>query len=94
MRLVAVADTQIDRLQGMKIESGAHKVRRYQDYNTMLQMESDLDAVVIATPIPFHREIAECCIARGLYVLLEKPPVALIQDLDALVKLDAHSASK
>jgi len=53
----------------------------------MLHAEK-LDAVTIATPIPFHYEMTRDCLERGLYVYLEKPPVPLLQQLDSLILAD------
>ncbi|MCK9221320.1 MAG: Gfo/Idh/MocA family oxidoreductase [Limnochordia bacterium] len=60
-------------------------VQVYQDYICMLDCEK-LDAVTIATPIPFHYEMAIAALERGIHVFLEKPPTVLIQELLALKK--------
>ena len=58
---------------------------RYQD---LLEGGHDLDVVSIATPIPFHFEMARDAMLRGLFVHLEKPPVPLIQQLNHLLALN------
>jgi predicted dehydrogenase len=90
VRLVCVADPATERLADTqrKLESGG--VRWYTDYQSLLEQESDLDAVAIAAPIHLHLEIAAAAIARGLFVYLEKPPVPLIQQLTELIALDVH----
>src|SRR5581483_7417265 len=88
-RLVAVADPSVERLAASKAELAARGVRWHLDYREMLDRE-DLDAVVIATPIPFHFEMAKACIERGLFVQLEKPPVPLIGQLEELIAADAN----
>lgn len=35
--------------------------------------DSDVEAVVVATPTPFHEGPFRCCIERGKHVLIEKP---------------------
>lgn len=91
VQLVAVADTAGQKLISKKQELAARGVNWYADHEALLNNEKHLDAVVIATPIPYHYEIARRAIERGLYVLLEKPPVPLIQDLQALIDLDRNS---
>jgi predicted dehydrogenase len=87
-KLVAVADPWAERLAAQKAELESRGVRWHTDYRDLLREEADLDAVVIATPIPFHHDMALACIERGLKVHLEKPPVPLIQQFEALVAAD------
>ena len=87
VRLVAVAESAATKL-GPKIEElQARGVRWYAAYEQMLDNEK-LDAVVVATPIFLHAEMARKCIERGVFVYLEKPPVPLIQQLEELIELD------
>ena len=87
-RLVAVADPWVERLAPQKAELASRGVRWHLDYRDMLREEAELDAVVIATPIPFHYDMTMACIERGVSVHLEKPPVPLIQQLEALIAAD------
>ena len=48
-------------------------------------------AVLIPTSIDSHYEYACKVVAAGFHVLLEKPPVATIQDLDRLIELQRKS---
>ena len=48
-------------------------------------------AVLVPTSIDSHYEYARKAVARGFHVLLEKPPVATIQDLDRLIDLQRES---
>jgi predicted dehydrogenase len=88
-RLVGVADPTAERFPDLKREFESRGVRWHLDYRDMLRGESDLDAVTIATPIPFHGEMTLACLKRGVFVNLEKPPVPLVQQLDALIEADA-----
>ncbi len=88
-RLVAVADPMADRMPAQKAELEGRGVRWHMDYRGLLENEKEVDAVVIATPIPFHYEMAEACIARGFFINLEKPPVPLIHQLESLIAIDA-----
>jgi predicted dehydrogenase len=87
-QLVAVADPWADRLATQKGELEARGVRWHLDYHEMLRDEPALDAAVIATPIPFHFDMAMACIAGGLMIHLEKPPVPLLRQFEALVAAD------
>lgn len=85
--LVAVSDPQIDEsspdLAGAR-QAGA---RVYRCHKEMLARE-ELDAVAIAAPIPVHYDIARDCIATGIYVYLEKPPVPCHNQLLDLIEQD------
>lgn len=62
-------------------------MRWFDDYRELLgELAGSLDAVVISTPIPLHLPMLEAAMDRGLAVLLEKPPVPLVQDF---LRLDA-----
>jgi len=47
----------------------------------------DLDAVVIATPVPTHFPLARRALAAGLHVFVEKPPAMRVVEMDELVAL-------
>ena len=79
LRFVAVADPTAEKLLPEKSRVEARGVRWFDDYRTMFE-GTGLDAVVISTPIPLHLPMLEAALDRKLAVLLEKPPVPLIQD--------------
>ncbi len=54
-----------------------------------LLADDDLDAVVIATPVPTHYELARRALAAGKHVLVEKPPAMRAAEMDELVALAA-----
>lgn len=54
------------------------------DWRTLVQ-DPKVEAIVIATPQAFHRDIAEAAFARGLPVLCEKPMGATLNDARAMV---------
>jgi predicted dehydrogenase len=45
----------------------------------------DIDAVVVATPVPTHRPLAEAAARAGKHVLVEKPMTNTRADADAMV---------
>ncbi|NHN33091.1 Gfo/Idh/MocA family protein [Paenibacillus agricola] len=65
----------------------------YTDYRTMLDSHPELDLVVIASPIPMHKEMAIEVFKRGIHVLLEKPPAVTIQDLDEMLNAQKGTTS-
>lgn len=87
-RLTAVVDPSTEPVQHTLQELRRRGVRWYPDYRQMLEAEKDLQAVSIVTPIPLHFDMTVHCMERNLYVLLEKPPVPLIQQLNKLITRD------
>jgi predicted dehydrogenase len=49
--------------------------------------DDDLDAVVIATPVPTHFELARQALSAGKHVLVEKPPAMRGAEMNELVRL-------
>jgi predicted dehydrogenase len=43
-----------------------------------------VDAVDVCLPTPLHRPVAECALAAGRHVLLEKPVALTLEDADAI----------
>ena len=54
----------------------------------------DIDAVVVATADPTHYGIVDACIARGIYVLCEKPLTLSAQESLQLVKAERASGRR
>ena len=52
-------------------------------------LASDVDAVVIATPVPTHHALAKRALEAGKHVLVEKPPAMRAAEIDELVALAA-----
>jgi len=55
-------------------------------FDEMLE-DSELDAVIVATPVPTHFELARQALAAGKHVLVEKPPAMRGHEMDELVAL-------
>ncbi|MGH3072407.1 MAG: Gfo/Idh/MocA family protein, partial [Gaiellaceae bacterium] len=55
-----------------------------------LLADPELDAVVIATPVPTHYELAKRALGAGKHVLVEKPPAMKGVEMDELVRLAAE----
>ncbi|WP_419999464.1 Gfo/Idh/MocA family protein [Streptomyces boninensis] len=48
---------------------------------------------VVCTPIPTHRELAECAAARGVHLLLEKPPAPSYGDFQRIQQAAAEAGT-
>ncbi len=88
VEVIALADPGVHTLQHVQESAELAAARAYLDFQDMLDKEDTLDAVVIATPIPLHYEMIRAAVERGLYVLVEKPAVPTIEQLEELIALD------
>jgi predicted dehydrogenase len=61
-------------------------VRTAADFDELLG-DPDLDAVVIATPVPTHHELAKRALLAGKHVLVEKPPAMRANEMEELCAL-------
>jgi predicted dehydrogenase len=86
VRLVATLEPNADANREVLDELADGGVGHYTDPDSLLKGE-DLEALSIAAPIPWHAELVEAALEADCHVLVEKPPVVLVQDLDRLVAL-------
>ena len=56
------------------------------DYSELLA-DPDLDAVIVATPVPTHYELAKQALLAGKHVLVEKPPALRSDEAEELCAL-------
>jgi predicted dehydrogenase len=68
--VIAVADFDDNRLS--KIHQLYPKIQLFKDANEIFDL-SDIDAVVLATPINTHYSLAKTALLKGKHVLVEKP---------------------
>jgi predicted dehydrogenase len=67
--------------------AGRYPQARYtKDFDEMLA-DDGLDAVVVATPVPTHFELARRALAAGKHVLVEKPPAMRGDEMAELCEL-------
>jgi len=74
---------------GSKRESAAARYpgARWTDSFDEMLADAELDAVVVATPVPTHFELARRALEAGKHVLVEKPPAMKGHEMDELVAL-------
>jgi len=89
VQITALADPSPGTLKALGEIPALGVARRYLDYRDLLAA-GNLDAVVVSAPIPLHEEITLAALGRDLPILLEKPPVPLLSQLDRLMQADAH----
>jgi predicted dehydrogenase len=77
-----------DPAEGKSEEFGSRypQARWAESFEQMLEDES-LDAVVVATPVPTHYELAKLALESGKHVFVEKPPAMKGAEIDELVAL-------
>jgi predicted dehydrogenase len=62
--------------------------RMYSSFDDLLE-DDDVSAVVIATPVPTHYDLARSALSSGKHVLVEKPPAMRAAEIDELVAIAA-----
>jgi predicted dehydrogenase len=82
--LKVICDTSEQRLRHMR--------KMHQDVATTTQFEDlladrELDAVVVATPVRFHYEMAKAVLLAGKHVFIEKPMARTVAEGEELVAL-------
>jgi len=83
-QLKLICDASEERLAHMqRLHPGVATTRRFED----LLNGADLDAVVIATPVGSHFEIAKACLSVGKHVFIEKPMTRTEAEAEELVAL-------
>ena len=81
-RVHAVCDIQAGKLDECAARFGASE--KYTEYDEMLE-RSDLDAVVVGTPMPLHVPQSIAALQRDIHVLCEVPAAVSIDECYALV---------
>lgn len=56
--------------------------------------EPDIDVMALPTPIHTHAPMTTEALEKGFHVLVEKPPAATIQDVDAMIEAEARSGRR
>lgn len=84
-QLVAVCDTDNNRLQEVSRELGVPGYPAYQE------VMDKVDCVSIATPTRSHFKISSDCLLAGVHTLVEKPFTPTLAEADSLIKIAARN---
>lgn len=76
-RVTALCDIDTERIERAKTRLGLENPRTYSNYEDLLK--SDVDAVIIATPVFLHPEHLEAALKAGKHVYIEKPAGADVE---------------
>ena len=87
--VVAVADQRPERLEAVKHLKSDMKATTIA--GELVDSDS-IDAIVIATPISTHFDLARACLARGKHVLIEKPITKTVAQAEELIRLAAKKS--
>lgn len=80
IELVGVADTNFERAREI---SEIFKVRAFNDYRELVK---EVDAVSVAVPTSFHKEVALEFIENGVHVLVEKPIAESVESAEEIIR--------
>ena len=80
VELVAIVDLDEDRCTKLADAIGAPHAASIES----LIAANGVDAVVVATPTPFHHAVASICLDAGLHVLVEKPIASTVEEAEDL----------
>ncbi len=93
MRITALCDVYEPRFaEGREITG--ETTPAYRDYRRMLDTAQDLDAVIVASPLSFHREHMVGSLERGLHVYGEKAIGFTVEDCHAIVRATRESGRR
>src|SRR6266542_4440210 len=86
-RVVAVCDSQSDRLS--QVQERYPAIRTTADYRDLLN-DTSIDAIVIATPVSTHFDLAMQALHAGKHIFLEKPMTASLEQGERLLEYAAR----
>ncbi|MCM8814758.1 MAG: Gfo/Idh/MocA family oxidoreductase [Candidatus Omnitrophica bacterium] len=82
LKIHAVCDVNEEKLEESRVALGAEE--KYLDYYEMIE-KSDIQAVIIGTPMPFHASQAIAALNKNIHVLSEVPAAVSIEECKELV---------
>ena len=86
-QIVAICDVDKRQRDSAKQIKGLSDVREYHDYRELLDKESGVDAVIIATPDHWHVPICQAALQAGKHVYCEKPLAHSVAECRVLEQL-------
>jgi myo-inositol 2-dehydrogenase/D-chiro-inositol 1-dehydrogenase len=85
VRVAALCDVSDKQIADTRQKLGSKDVKVYKDYHDLLQ--SDVDAVIIATPVFLHPEHFEAAVKSGKHIYIEKPAGADVEGCKRVMRL-------
>ena len=86
-QLKVICDASEQRLKHMrKLHPDVATTTRFEE----LINDVELDAVIVATPVRFHYEMAKACLNAGKHVFIEKPMARTVDEAEELEIGRAH----
>jgi predicted dehydrogenase len=87
-----LSDCNVHTVCDLKDDRLAHMKQLYPEVETSKEFEQavqtpDIDAIVIATPVRFHFEMAKAVLQAGKHVFIEKPMASSVAECKELIKL-------
>ena len=86
-QIVSICDVDKRQRESALEIKGLSQARAYHDYRDLLDKETGVDAVIIATPDHWHVPICQAALASGKHVYCEKPLAHSVAECRALEKL-------
>jgi predicted dehydrogenase len=87
-KLKYICDTDTSKLEQLSLQlPGTLTSTRFQD----LLDDTDVQAIVIATPAPTHHQLCKAALEAGKDVYVEKPFVLKVEEAEELIKLAEHA---
>jgi predicted dehydrogenase len=83
VRVSAASDPALKK--ALRVPGQSEPLRLYADHRKLLD-DPDIQAVVIASPEPLHRQAVEDAAAAGKHILLEKPIATTLEDADRIIE--------
>ena len=95
LEIVAVCDIVTEKMESVLSKHDLQNdasIKRYKDYKAMVEENTDIQLISIATESGIHAEIALYCIDRGINVIIEKPMAMSLEDADKIIALSPLNA--
>jgi len=93
VRVTALCDVYEPRFAEAREITG-EETPAYRDHRRMLDSAEDLDGVIVASPLSFHREHVVAALERGLHVYGEKAMGYTVDDCNAIVAATRSSGRR
>ena len=83
-RVVALCDLFDEKMEKAKKSIGVENPKFYKDFQKLLA--SDIDAIIIATPVFLHAEHFEAAVKSGKHIYIEKPASADVEGCKRIMR--------